>query len=91
MSLDPLEIKRTIAREMERGAENLATCACGEGPILVALHAALEMGADHATVAGYAHSGMTAIGKPDRVVGYGALAFSSVLLSIVSSLTLGAS
>ncbi|MBN1825562.1 MAG: AmmeMemoRadiSam system protein B [Candidatus Eisenbacteria bacterium] len=76
-SLDPSEVKRTIAREMDRGAADLSTCACGEGPILVAMHAALEMGADHATVVSYANSGMAAIGNPDRVVGYGAVAFSS--------------
>ena len=52
------------------------TCACGEGPIRVAIEAARALGALKGTVVSYANSGDTAIGDPDRVVGYGAVAFS---------------
>jgi MEMO1 family protein len=56
-----------------RGVE---TCACGEGPIRVAIEAARALGALRGTVVSYANSGDTAIGDPGRVVGYGAVAFS---------------
>ncbi|MBI4874073.1 MAG: AmmeMemoRadiSam system protein B, partial [Acidobacteria bacterium] len=49
--------------------------ACGGGPIVAAMIAAEELGAAKATLLQYANSGDTA-GDKDRVVGYGALAFS---------------
>ena len=57
----------------ERGVD---TCACGEGPIRVAIEAARALGALRGTVVSYANSGDTAIGDPARVVGYGAVVFS---------------
>lgn len=54
----------------------LATYACGLPPIVVAVEAARELGARRATVISYAHSGDTAAGERDRVVGYGAVAYS---------------
>ena len=52
------------------------TCACGEGPIRVAIEAARALGALRGTVVSYANSGDTAVGDPERVVGYGSVAFS---------------
>jgi hypothetical protein len=64
----------------EQGVESgsrggLVTVACGIGPVLVAMSAARALGAIRATIVSYANSGDTAIGDPDRVVGYGAVAF----------------
>ncbi len=72
---DPVELHRRIGELMRRGERGLVTCACGEGPVLVALAAARAMGARRARVLSYAHSGWTAMGDPTRVVGYGAVAF----------------
>jgi AmmeMemoRadiSam system protein A len=54
----------------------VSTCACGEGPIRVAIEAARSLGALRGTVISYANSGDMPIGDPGRVVGYGAVAFS---------------
>ncbi|MDQ7005703.1 MAG: AmmeMemoRadiSam system protein B [Acidobacteriota bacterium] len=75
VSGDPVDLHRRIRERMQRGEPGLVTCACGRGPLLVALAAAREMGARKARVLSYAHSGWTAMGKPSRVVGYGAAAF----------------
>jgi hypothetical protein len=63
------------ARAAGQGERGVATCACGEGPIRVAIEAARAMGALRGTVISYANSGDTAIGDPERVVGYGSVAF----------------
>ncbi|MEW6753938.1 MAG: AmmeMemoRadiSam system protein B [Candidatus Latescibacterota bacterium] len=74
-SLDPAAVVRIVAQELDRGVPNLATCACGEGAVLAAMAAASELGARRGRVVRYAHSGWTAFGEDDRVVGYGAVAF----------------
>jgi len=75
-SLDAEVFSRTIARQLEEGRRGLVTCACGAGPIMVAMTAARELGAGRATVLAYANSGDTVPGNPDRVVGYGAVEFT---------------
>jgi len=74
-TMDAAEVKRTVREEMARGASGLSTCACGEGPILVAMAAARELGARRAVALSYANSGETPLGDWDRCVGYGAVAF----------------
>jgi AmmeMemoRadiSam system protein B/AmmeMemoRadiSam system protein A len=74
--LDPAALRDVIARESARGLKGLGTCACGEAPVLAAMAAAKAMGATRGVVLGYAHSGDVPVGEPDRVVGYGALAFA---------------
>jgi AmmeMemoRadiSam system protein B/AmmeMemoRadiSam system protein A len=64
------------ARAASSGARGVSTCACGEGPIRVAIEAARALGALRGTVVSYANSGDSAVGDPQRVVGYGAVAFS---------------
>jgi len=64
------------ARAASLGERGVATCACGEGPIRVAIEAARALGALRGTVVSYANSGDTAIGEPERVVGYGSVVFS---------------
>jgi AmmeMemoRadiSam system protein A len=52
----------------------LVTAACGEAPVLVAVHAARALGAGKGVVLRYRHSGQTPAGDDTRVVGYGAVA-----------------
>jgi AmmeMemoRadiSam system protein B/AmmeMemoRadiSam system protein A len=63
------------ARAATTVARGVSTCACGEGPIRVAIEAARAMGALRGTVISYANSGDTAVGDPGRVVGYGSVVF----------------
>jgi len=60
---------------MTMGYPNLATCACGEAPILVAMRVAQRLGADTVTILNYANSGHSPFGNQEQVVGYGAVMF----------------
>jgi len=76
-SLDPVRFRSAIAAEMSRGVGALATCACGEAPILAAMAAARALGASRGTVIRYGNSGDGPLGDEERVVGYGAVAFEA--------------
>jgi AmmeMemoRadiSam system protein B/AmmeMemoRadiSam system protein A len=69
---DPVRVQETIRALMVSGLSNLATCACGEGPILVMMHVAQGLGADTVTILRYANSGDVS-GDHSQVVGYGAV------------------
>jgi len=73
---DPAAVQKTIAAEMRRQVPGLATCACGEAPILAAMVAARALGATHGAVIRYANSGDVPSGDKNEVVGYGAVAFT---------------
>jgi AmmeMemoRadiSam system protein B/AmmeMemoRadiSam system protein A len=73
---DPAAVRAAIATSMTSGVPNLATCACGDGPILVAMRVARGLGADKATLLRYANSADSPQGDPSQVVGYGAVMFS---------------
>ncbi len=73
-TFDPALVRETIDGLMAAGYPNLATCACGEGPILVTMHVALGLGADTATILRYANSADVG-GDRSQVVGYGAVMF----------------
>jgi len=75
-SLDPDRV-RSVASASPRGVPNLATCACGDAPVMAAMVAARALGATRGRVVSYANSGDLPIGEPDRVVGYGAVVFSA--------------
>jgi AmmeMemoRadiSam system protein B/AmmeMemoRadiSam system protein A len=62
--------------QLRLGRENLSTCACGAGPVLAVLAAAERCGVTGVNIISYATSGDTSFGTRDRVVGYGAVAFS---------------
>jgi hypothetical protein len=64
------------ARASTTGDRGVSTCACGGGPIRVAIEAARALGALKGTVVSYANSGNTVVGDPERVVGYGSVVFS---------------
>jgi AmmeMemoRadiSam system protein A/AmmeMemoRadiSam system protein B len=72
---DPARVRETREALLARGFPNLATCACGEGPIRVAMRVAQGLGADTVTVLRYANSGDSPYGDQDQVVGYGAVMF----------------
>ena len=74
---DPGSLRAAIRDGMSRGVPGLSTCACGEGPILAAMAAARGLGAARGAAVSYANSGDVAVGNPERVVGYGALAFTN--------------
>ncbi len=72
---DPAQVSMTLDQWMASGIPNLLTCACGEGPILVAMRVADGLGADTVSVLNYANSGDSPYGEKDQVVGYGAVMF----------------
>lgn len=72
---NPARVRETIAAAMKAGFANLATCACGEAPILTAMRVAQGLGADTTTILRYANSGDSPGGDPTQVVGYGAVMF----------------
>ncbi|UCF66984.1 MAG: AmmeMemoRadiSam system protein B, partial [Acidobacteriota bacterium] len=75
-SLEPSTVQDTIERLMRHPPARLSTCACGQAPILAAMAAARALGAKGARIISYANSGDAAVGDPQRVVGYGAVAIS---------------
>jgi AmmeMemoRadiSam system protein B/AmmeMemoRadiSam system protein A len=76
VKLNPIHLHSIIQAQMNRNVTNLVTCACGEAPILAAIAAAKELGANCGKIISYTNSGRTLIGYRERVVGYGAVAFS---------------
>ena len=74
--IDPEILISTINGQMEKETPELVTCACGEGPIIAAITAAKELGANCGTIISYANSGDNPVGNRSRVVGYGAVTFS---------------
>lgn len=77
VTMDVHTVRNSIAAEMARGVPGLATCACGEGPILTAISAARALGATRAKLLRYASSADVPAGESHRVVGYGAVAFDA--------------
>lgn len=75
LSLNPDRLRQTTARQEGRGFSNLSTCACGQGPMMVAMALARQVGSECGKIVSYANSGDTAVGDRSRVVGYGAIAF----------------
>ena len=72
---EPAELRRVIQESMAKGIPNLATCACGELPIRVAMQVAAGRGADRISLLNYSNSGDVENGDRARVVGYGAVMF----------------
>jgi len=75
VTMDPERFIGVREEMMGRSIPNLATCACGEGPVLTAMMAAKALGANRAAVLRYANSGDTPFGERSKVVGYGAVMF----------------
>jgi AmmeMemoRadiSam system protein B/AmmeMemoRadiSam system protein A len=75
-TLDPDRLA-AAADQAAHTVPNLETCACGDGPVRAAMTAAKALGATRARVVSYANSADTAMADLDRVVGYGAVAFSA--------------
>jgi AmmeMemoRadiSam system protein B len=75
LSLDTTELRATTGSQMSGGISQLATCACGEAPIMVAMAYAGAMGGSSGTLLAYSNSGEVPFGDEARVVGYAAVAF----------------
>lgn len=75
--LDGAALKTAIEAQMKRRIPHLETCACGEAPILAAIEAARQLGSRGARVISYANSADAGLADPNRVVGYGAVVFTS--------------
>jgi AmmeMemoRadiSam system protein B/AmmeMemoRadiSam system protein A len=73
-TMDDEMVSAVMKAQMAHGIPGLVTCACGEGPIVVAMRVAKALGADHVQVLRYANSGDVG-GDRSRVVGYGAVMF----------------
>jgi hypothetical protein len=74
--LNPEEIVSVMQDQMYQHVPQLATCACGEAPIVASVTIAKEMGANCASIISYSNSGYNSVGSTDRVVGYGAVVIS---------------
>jgi AmmeMemoRadiSam system protein B/AmmeMemoRadiSam system protein A len=70
---DPQIVRAAIAKSMSTHNSQLATCACGEAAILVAMEVARGLGADTTTILRYANSGDIPQADRNQVVGYGAV------------------
>jgi MEMO1 family protein len=66
-------ISSEIQKEMNQNIEQLVTCACGEAPIMAAVAASKELGANCGSIISYCNSGYSSVGSADKVVGYGAV------------------
>ncbi|MGE5816258.1 MAG: AmmeMemoRadiSam system protein B [Acidobacteriota bacterium] len=77
VTLDPDRLHTVARQQMESSIPELVTCACGEGPIMAAMEAAVALGANRGTVISYANSADVPVGDASRVVGYGAVVLSS--------------
>jgi len=73
-SMDHAQVSAVMAAQMAQQVPGLVTCACGAGPIIVAMRVAQALGADHVRILSYANSGDVS-GDHSRVVGYGAVMF----------------
>ena len=72
---EPGLVRQAIRRSMAAGVHSLATCACGEAPILVTMKVAQARGATHTTLLDYSNSGDAEVDLRSQVVGYGAVMF----------------
>ena len=75
VSLDAARFAAARDEMLAQHIPNLATCSCGEGPVITAMLAAQSLGANRATLLRYANSGDTPFAERDQVVGYGAVMF----------------
>jgi AmmeMemoRadiSam system protein B/AmmeMemoRadiSam system protein A len=78
-AMDPAALRREIQAQAAQPIAGLSTCACGEAPMAAAMVAARSLGAQGGRIVSYANSGDALVGRPDRVVGYGAVAYSAGL------------
>jgi AmmeMemoRadiSam system protein B/AmmeMemoRadiSam system protein A len=83
-TMDPAAVRELVEVQMGHRIENLSTCACGVAPMTAAMCAARHLGAKGARIVSYANSGDSLVGRPQRVVGYGAVAFSASYSGIPS-------
>jgi AmmeMemoRadiSam system protein B/AmmeMemoRadiSam system protein A len=73
-TMDDEMVSAVMSTQMTQDVPGLVTCACGEGPIIVAMRVAQALGADEVRILHYANSGDVS-GDLSRVVGYAAVVF----------------
>lgn len=76
-TMDTQRVLDAIAENMTSGVPDLATCLCGQAPVLTAMRVASQLGANQVTLLKYANSGDSPFVEADKssVVGYGAVMF----------------
>lgn len=89
MRLDPGALLAEVRHQEGLKIRNLATTACGLGPILTAMAAARSLDADCGRVISHANSGDTTLGDRSRVVGYAAVSFCRASRSCGEPMTAG--
>jgi len=77
ISLNPARVNEVVQKQEKKRISNLSTCACGQSPVMAAMSAAKALGANCGRIISYANSGDAAVGDRNRVVGYGAIAFTN--------------
>jgi hypothetical protein len=75
--LDPKELNSVIRKQEGAAEAHVETSACGEAPIMAAAAAAKGLGATRGVVVSYANSGDGLVGDVSRVVGYGAVVYTT--------------
>jgi len=75
--MDPDAFRAILRAHRDKNIPNLRTSACGEGPIITAMAAAISLGATDGAVISYSNSGDTSVGDSSRVVGYGAVVLAA--------------
>ena len=75
--LDPRELETVIHNQERAATAGVETSACGEAPIMAAAAAAKGLGATRGVVLSYANSGDGLVGDASRVVGYGAVVYTT--------------
>jgi AmmeMemoRadiSam system protein B/AmmeMemoRadiSam system protein A len=75
-SLDFKKFEMVAEKQPSTGISGLVTSACGEGPVIAAMAASKELGADCGTIISYANSGNSLVGSRQKVVGYGSVIYS---------------
>lgn len=72
-TLQPEQFMAAMMKSVGQGIPQLVTCLCSQGAVLTTMTVARELGANQATVLGYANSGDSPFGDRSQVVGYGAV------------------
>ncbi len=85
-SMDIDRIESYMSGQLRKNTPQLSTCACGEAPIMAAIAAAKELGANYASTISYTNSGYSPVGRADQVVGYGAVVIGRGKLSTAVSI-----
>jgi len=75
-NMDTHGLHQSMQKDVRKyGSRNLATCMCGEWPVITTILATKQLGGDTVEILKYANSGDVKYGDTNSVVGYGAVGF----------------